>query len=338
MKSAIPVVSVILPVRDAGPYLDAAMVSLLSQTLENFELIAVDDGSVDGSRQALDTWAKRDSRIKVFSHKPMGIVATLEHARAEASGRYLARMDADDVAEPHRLERQLAMLEADPSLAGCGTGVTYFPEEAVRDGARRYENWINGLVTPEDIAREIFVECPLAHPTFFLQSKIVDAVGGYRDQGWPEDYDLLFRLWAEGYRLGKVPVQLLRWREHPGRLSRTHRRYSPESFLACKVYYLQRTLLQGMDGAVIWGAGPVGKAVARALLNAGTRVLAFVDLNPQKLGQEIHGAPVVDTESGLRTRGCLHLAAVGQEGARQLLRATLDGAGFRELVDFAAVA
>jgi hypothetical protein len=67
-------------------------------------------------------------------------------------------------------------------------------------------------------------------------------------------------------------------------------------------------------------------------------VLAFVDLNPQKLGQEIHGAPVVDTESGLRTRGCLHLAAVGQEGARQLLRATLDGAGFRELVDFAAVA
>ena len=93
-----------------------------------------------------------------------------------------------------------------------------------------------------------------------------------------------------------------------------------------------------MDGAVIWGAGPVGKAVARALLDVGAVVLAFVDLDPRKLGQEIHGAPVIDTESGLAMGGCLHLAAVGQKGARQLLRTTLDEAGFRELVDFAAVA
>ena len=338
MKPTAPVVSVILPVRDARPYLDAAVVSLLSQTLEDFELIAVDDGSIDGSRQALDTWAKKDSRVKVFSHKPMGIVTTLELGRAEASGRYIARMDADDVAEPRRLERQLEMLEADPSLAGCGTGVTYFPAEVVRDGARRYEAWINGLVNPEDIARAIFVECPLPHPTFFFRSNVVDAVGGYRDQGWPEDYDLLLRLWADGYKLGKVPDQLLRWREHEDRLSRTDGRYSPASFLACKAYYLQRTLLQGMDGAVIWGAGPVGKAVARALLDVGAVVLAFVDLDPRKLGQEIHGAPVIDTESGLAMGGCLHLAAVGQKGARQLLRTTLDEAGFRELVDFVAVA
>mgnify|MGYP002884529893 FL=1 len=338
MKPAAPVVSVILPVRDARPYLDAAIVSLLSQTLEDFELIAVDDGSVDGSRHALGTWAKKDSRVKVFSHKPMGIVATLERARVEASGRYMARMDADDVAEPRRLEQQLEMLEADPSLAGCGTGVTYFPAEVVRDGARRYQTWINGLVSPEDIAREIFVECPLAHPTFFFRSNIIDAVGGYLDQGWPEDYDLLLRLWAKGYRLGKVPDQLLRWREHADRLSRTDGRYSPASFLACKAHYLQRTLLRGMDGTVIWGAGPVGKAVARALLDVGAVVLAFVDLDPRKLGQEIYGAPVIDTESGLRMRGCLHLAAVGQEGARQLLRTTLGEAGLRELVDFAAVA
>ena len=306
-----PRVSVLLPVRDGGRWLDDAVDSILGQTLEDLELIVVDDGSTDDTALRLGACAARDPRVRPIPQPPSGIVAALERARAAARGRYLARMDADDVSDPTRLERQLALVEADATLAGCGCGVRYFPRRIVRAGARRYEAWINRAVTPERVEAALFVECPLAHPTFFLRADAVEAVGGYRDRGWPEDYDLVLRLWRAGHRLGNVPEVLHHWRERRDRLSRTHPAYTPEAFLACKVHHLRRSLLADGREAVVWGAGPVGKAFSRALQEAGTGVAAFVDLDPRKIGQEIHGAPVLDTEAGLRARGPLHLAAVG---------------------------
>ena len=324
--------------RNGGEHLCEAMASLVSQTFEDFEVIAVDDGSTDGSCAQLEKWTERDGRVRVVRQPPGGIVAALERARAEAAGRYLARMDADDIAEPERLRAQVDLLEGDPTLAGSGCGVRYFPEKTVRGGARRYETWLNGLVTPDAIAAGVFVECPLAHPTFMLRSEAVAGVGGYRDRGWPEDYDLILRLWREGARLGKVPEVLHRWREGEGRLSRTHASYTPEAFLACKLHHLTRSLLPDGREAVVWGAGPVGKTLARALQSHGRTVRAFVELDPRKIGQEIHGAPVLDTAAALDLRGPLHLAAVGQEGARSRITALLEGAGMTVLDDFAAIA
>jgi hypothetical protein len=247
-------------------------------------------------------------------------------------------MDADDVSEPGRFAAQHALMSADPALALCGCGVTYFPEADVRAGAARYQTWINACVTSEEIARNVFVECPVAHPTFFMRAAAVERVGGYRDAGWPEDYDLVLRLWGAGERLGKVAAPLLRWRVRPARLSHADARYTAAAFLACKVHHLRRSLLRGRRGVVIWGAGPVGKAASRALRAAETKVLAFVELDPRKLGQEIHGAPVVDTAAGLRVGGALHLAAVGQPGARERLCGLLEEAGLRALDDFVAIA
>jgi hypothetical protein len=331
-------VSVLLPVRDGALHLGEAIESLEAQTLKDFEVLAVDDGSTDATPELLASWSALDRRVRVITRRPDGIVAALEAARAVATAPYLARMDADDVCAPTRLEAQLALLESDPAVVACGCGVEYFPAEAVRDGARRYETWLNEAVTPVEIERQLFVECPLAHPTFFLETAAVEAVGGYRDEGWPEDYDLLLRLWAAGGRLAQVPRTLLRWREGPDRHSRTHPRYAPEAFLACKVHHLRRTLLKGRTGAVVWGAGPVGKAAARALQEAGTPVLAFVEVDPRKIGQEIHGAPVLDTETGLGIERALHLGAVGQPGARDSIRDVLRAAGKTELRDFVAIA
>jgi len=333
-----PAISVLLPVRDGGSFLHDAIASVEAQSFANFEVIAVDDGSTDGSGELLATWAARDTRVRVLRQAPRGIVAALERARGEARGRYLARMDSDDVNEPTRLAKQFALMEADSTLAACGCGVRYFPRHRVRDGARRYEEWINAASSPGDIARDMFVECPIAHPTFFLRARAVEAVGGYHDRPWPEDYDLVLRLWEAGGRFDKVPERLLRWRERDGRLSRSDARYGAPAFLSCKVHYLAKTLLARRRGAVVWGAGPIGKAAARALQSAGVKVLAFAELDPRKLGQEIHGAPVLGTGEALRVRGALHLAAVGQEGARDLIRETLAGAGMMEFADYVAIA
>lgn len=338
MPPANPSVSVLLPVRDGGDHLYEAVESLVSQTFGDFEVVVVDDGSTDDTAAILAEWAARDDRVRVIQQKAAGIVVALERARAAARGRYLARMDADDVADERRLAVQFAFMEGHKRVAACGCLVEYFPAEAVRDGARRYQAWLNAVVTSDEISAGIFVECPLAHPTFFMRAQAVEAVGGYRDRGWPEDYDLILRLWSAGYPLGKVSELLLLWRERPERLSRTDPRYTPEAFLRCKVHYLRETLLQGGRDVVIWGAGPVGKTLARSLGAAGTRVAAFVELDPRKIGQVIHGAPVLNTSDGLALRGPLHLAAVGQPGARDRLIGVLREAGMVAGEDFVAVA
>lgn len=336
--TAPPPISVLLPVRDGERHVEAALASLEAQTDPDFEVLAVDDGSTDATPDLLRVWAARDPRVRVLRQEPAGIVAALERARRQARGGLLARMDADDVCEPHRFAAQRALLAASPALAGCGARVRYFPRHHLRDGARRYEAWLNGAASPEEVAREMFVECPLAHPTFFLRARAVEAVGGYRDRGWPEDYDLVLRLWRAGGALANVPEVLLHWREGGGRLSRVHPAYAQGSFVACKVHHLRRTLLAGGRPAAIWGAGPVGKGFARALVAAGTTVAAFVEVDPRKIGQRIHGAPVLDTPAGLALRGVVHLAAVGQPGGRATLRGILSGAGLVEGSDFTAVA
>jgi GT2 family glycosyltransferase len=333
-----PTVSVLLPVRDGAAHVDEALASLVSQSFEDFEVVVVDDGSTDGTTARVEAWCARDRRIRLARQRASGIVAALERGRAEARAPFLARMDADDVALPGRLAAQHRLLESAPDLAGCGCGVEYFPQERVREGARRYEAWLNATVTPDQIHASVFVECPIAHPTFFLRAGAVTAVGGYRDCGWPEDYDLVLRLWRAGHRIGKVPDVLHRWRERPDRLSRTHAAYAPEAFVACKVHHLARSLLAGGRSAVVWGAGPVGKTFARALRSVGAPLEAFVELDPRKIGQEIHGATVLDTEGALRRRGPLHVAAVGQAGARERIVGTLEAAGFAPVRDFVPVA
>lgn len=331
-------VSVLLPVRDGGAHLPECIESLERQTLRDVEIVVVDDGSADATPRLLAAWADRDRRVRVVRQERLGLIPALCRGLDACGGRYVARMDADDVAHPERLQVQLRLLESRPDLAGCGCGVRYFPADRVRAGARRYEAWINGLVEPEDVERDAFVECPLAHPTFFLRRDVVEGVGGYRDAGWPEDYDLVLRIREGGGRLANVPRVLHRWREGPERLSRTDRRYSADAFRRCKIHFLLRGPLRERQGAVVWGAGPTGKAFARSLVEAGGRLRAFVDLDPRKIGQSIHGVPVVEPAGVRAYRDALVLAAVGQEGARTEIRRTLTRAGWAEPEEFRTVA
>ena len=171
--------------RDAAATLDEAVGSIRAQSLDSWELIAVDDGSKDRSLQILERHASEDPRIRVFSRPRKGIVPALEAGRELYQAPLLARMDADDRADRDRLREQVSFLAAHPEFALCGTHVRYFPRAKVRKGARRYEAWLNSLRTPEDLTRSLWVECPLAHPSFAIRATAIQEVGGYRDCGWP---------------------------------------------------------------------------------------------------------------------------------------------------------
>jgi glycosyltransferase involved in cell wall biosynthesis len=326
-----PRVSVLLPVRDEEPYLAECLESLSAQTLPDFEVVVVDDGSTDASPEIAAEHARGDPRFRLLRQEAAGMVAASERARAEARAPLIARMDADDVALPERLELQVAALEEE-RLAAVGGQVEYFPEPT--DGLCAYAGWLNSLVTVDAALRDLWVECPLPGPGLMARAELVS----YRDRGWPEDYDLVLRIRESGGRFRNVDRLVHRWRDHPERLTRTQPAYTLDAFRRCKVHFLRRTLLANDRAAVVWGAGPTGKAIARELLAAGTPLAAFVEVDPRKLGKRIHGAPVVPVERAADFPGAVALGAVSGPEGRARVRELAAGLGFTEGVDFVAVA
>lgn len=333
-----PRVAVLMPARDAARTVRAAAASILRQTFRDLALVCVDDGSTDATPEVFARLAERDRRVALVRGPGEGIARALSRGLAACDAEVIARMDADDVAHPARLALQLEALAAAPALAAVGARVRLFPRREVRGGMIRYVAWLNGLTTPDLVRRDLFVEAPLVHPAAAIRRDALLAVGGWRDGPFPEDYDLWLRLAEAGGALGNVPAVLLGWRESPGRLTRTDPRYALARHVALKCAFLARGPLAGRREVALWGAGETGKAFADALLREGIRVALFVEVDRRKIGRTVRGAPVVGYEEVARARGLPLLVAVGAPGARELIRAELGRAGFREVEDYRCVA
>lgn len=231
--SPAPTISVLLPVHNAGAFLAPALASLEGQTCREFEVVAVDDGSTDGSGEELLAAANRWSWLRVVRQPCGGIAAALNRAIAESRGEFLARMDADDIAHPNRLDRQLRFLRSHPEVGVCGTWFRVFGHGApvvvptpVEDDAIR--------------ARLIFA-CPFAHPTVMMRRSVLEqlATVPYDPAALDcEDYDLWVRL-AGQTRFHNLPEPLLDYRMHPHQV--TNR--SPQARFA-RVQRLRGVLLE----------------------------------------------------------------------------------------------
>ncbi len=324
-----------MPVRNCGAFLQDAIESILNQTYGNLELIIVDDHTSDGS---LDAIRFRDTRIIRTTNPGRGIVSALNHACFMARGAFLARMDGDDIALPARFETQVAFLEGNPEIGIVGAQVEMFSDcHGLGSGYEAYERWINDLLTPGDIQRELFIESPIPHPTAMFRRDVLAALGGYRDVQWAEDYDLWLRAYEAKILMAKPEGVLLKWRDRPNRASRTDPRYANDRFILAKCHYLSRTLMRGRN-AVIWGAGPTGTKVFDSLTREGITVSGFIEVHPRRIGGRKRGVPVMPMEA-VRDFGCaLILGAVGSRGARSEIRAFLTSLDKQEGNDFLFVA
>ncbi len=330
----IPRVSVLLPVFNAAATLDETVRSLLAQTLKEFEIVAVNDGSDDGSVELLKSWSTKDARLRVQSGPHAGLIAALNTGLELCRSPLVARMDADDTVHPRRLEKQSQMFADRPELNVVGSLVETVPRQEVGAGLLIYEQWLNSLVDHADITREIFIESPIAHPSAMVRREEILKLGGYRECGWPEDYDLWLRYYLQGSRFAKVNEVLLYWREHPGRLSRTDGRYSIENFLKVKAHFLIAGPLADSDAVFMWGAGKTGRRLSKHLIRGGCTPTAVVDIDPKKIGSVLRGRPLVAPDSleqqWARFQSPFLVVAVASRGARALIRRTLVAKGLVE--------
>lgn len=213
MVTPSPPLTVILPVRDGGEWLAAAVESIRGQSFADWEMLAIDDGSRDGSRGVLEDFAARDGRIVVTSRPNRGLAATLREGLGRARSELVAVMNADDVSRPGRLAAQIAFLAAHPRVAVLGT------QTRLLDGATATDVVSRLPLDPEGCRRLLAIAPPLAHPTVMFRRSAVLAVGGYRDAVPAEDYDLWLRI-AEHHDLANLPDVHLEYRLH-GRQSGT---------------------------------------------------------------------------------------------------------------------
>lgn len=333
-----PEVSVLLPCYNAARTLPEALSSITNQTHPDFEVVAVDDGSTDNTLEILKRWQTKDDEFRVISRPHQGIIATANAGLDACRAPLVARMDADDRAHPERLGLQVAYLKEHPEVAAVGSLVAGFPEEQVGRGFELYYEWLNSLVTHEQITREIFIESPLPNPSMTFRKSWVQKVGGYQDHGWPEDYDLWLRLYLAGARFAKIPRVLLEWREHENRLTHQHSRYSVKNFLRAKAHYLARGPAQDRDAVLVWGAGMTGRRLSKHLLEEGLPVVAFIDVDPKKIGGKLRGKPIIAREDVLdwweRYQRPILLSAVRARKARPLIRKRLTQLGLEEGKDW----
>jgi glycosyltransferase involved in cell wall biosynthesis len=215
---AAPRISVLMPVYNGEAYLDEAIRSILSQTFADFEFLIMDDGSTDRTPAILDRIAAADRRIRVFRRENRGIIATLNELLELARAELIARMDADDIALPHRFAEQVRYLDENPDCVLVASSVVLIDPDGsdltVRDGAHTHEEINRALL--ETGGQIIY------HPATMMRRQALLDLGGYRSGYFhAEDLDLFLRLGEVG-RLVNLPEPLLKYREHLGKVGAVH--------------------------------------------------------------------------------------------------------------------
>ncbi len=335
-----PRISVVLPIFNAATTLPRALESIRRQTLTDWELVAVDDGSTDGTARLLAQAQQGDPRLRVVSLVHAGIAPALNAGIAAARAELIARMDADDESAPARLERLVQAFEEHPDAGLVASLVEYRGDREANAGYAAHVDWINSLQTARDIGLNRFVESPFAHPSVAFRRGVVARFGGYRDGAFPEDYELWLRWLEAGIVMHKVPEALLSWHDGAGRLSRSDPRYSADAFYRLKAVYLARWIRRHVapDRAVwIWGAGRLTRRRVEFLEPHGVKPAAFLDIDEHKLGRTRAGVPVVAPAllaTLAREARPFVIGYVGTRGARDLQRGFLRGLGWTEGEDF----
>lgn len=329
----IPEVTIVLPFFNADNTLATAVESILGQTFKSFELLMVNNNSTDESFSIAQQFAKKDSRVRLLNETKQGVDHAMNCGMENARGRFVARMDADDVSHPERLEKQVRFLNENPHIGLVGSYVKYVPHNSRTGGFKRFVSWVNSFHTSEEIERNRFVEIPLVNPTILFRREWFEKLGGCRQGDFPEDYEMLLRFLEGGVKMAKLPELLLEWHDYSTRLTRTDERYTTGAFFRVKAEYFKKWSERNNPfhpEIWVWGAGRKTRQRARLLLDEGLKIKGFIDIAERKATQKstLHYLDIPPVGK------MFIVSMVANYGARDLIRKNLLERNYLEGKDF----
>ncbi len=284
-----PLVSIIMAVKDTEPYLRDCLDSILAQTYNNWELIAVNDHSSDQSPQILHEYAQKDSRVRFLNSDAPKLIPTLQVGYSASKGELINRMDSDDKMP----EDKIQALVSEWMKYGKGTviagGTEHFVDEGtVGDGFIRYERWLNEVARTSTHYQEIYRECVIPSHCWMVHREDFDAVGAFDPIIYPEDYDLCFRFYRYGLKIVGMDKILHFWRDRSDRISRTWDEYKDNRYFDLKLRFFYELDRDYYRPLILWGAGRNGKDMAKLLLSNQDTFHWACD-NERKIGKDIYG-------------------------------------------------
>ena len=288
-------VSILVPFKNTSNYLSDCLDSILEQSYTNWELVIVDDHSTDRSFKIVENYAKKDPRVKLLKNKGIGIISALQTAYKNSVGKFITRMDSDDIMQKNKIEFMVNDLSQNgQGFIALGL-VKYFCDTGVKDGYKRYEKWLNDLISKGTSFNEIYKECVIPSPCWMVYRSDFEKANGFDSNVYPEDYDLAFRFYEIGLRCIPTKNILHMWRDYPVRTSRTSPNYAENSFLELKIHYFLRLSYDSLKTLVLWGAGKKGKKLAGLLKSAEIPFVWICD-NTKKIGKRIYDHPLESWE------------------------------------------
>lgn len=288
MSQNLPLVSIIMAVKDTEPYLPACIDSIINQTYQNWELIAVNDHSTDRTPEILEEYAQKDLRVRVFHSKGNLLIPALQEGQKHVRGTLINRMDSDDKMPDYKLQ----VLVDKWSKYGKGTviagGTEHFVDEGeVGDGFRRYEKWLNDVAKNGRHYEEIYKECVIPSHSWMIHREDFEAVGAFSPEVYPEDYDLCFRFYSAGLNVVGIDTVLHYWRDRSNRISRTWDCYKDNRYFDLKLRYFYQLDRDESRPLLLWGAGKNGKDMAKLLIEKNDQFHWVCD-NKKKIGKHIY--------------------------------------------------
>ena len=283
-----PAVSVVMPAYNAASTIASAIESIILQTLTDWELILIDDGSTDHTAAIISEVA--DSRIRLYRTANRGIARALNFGIKLSRGRFIARMDADDISHSERLHQQANFLKNHPHVGVVSSLVAYAGDRTTSEGYAYHVEEINKLMTHEQMHARRFQDAPVAHPSVMYRKQLVGLYGGYHEGGLPEDFELWLRWMSCNVSFAKLPDYLLSWTDHATRLSRTSTHYDEDRFHQVKARYLAAYLkkLPAIPRIWVWGTGKLVNRQVAFLKQAGIDIEKYIDVIPHSEAHFIH--------------------------------------------------
>jgi glycosyltransferase involved in cell wall biosynthesis len=281
-------ISIIMPVHNTEKYVGETIRSILAQSYKNWELIAVNDGSTDGSLGVMESF--RDDRITVVNNPEPGLIRALRLGDSLSTGDLITRMDSDDKMPWDKLH----VMQHEWMQHGMGTvvvgGAEYFMDEGnVGEGFTKYAAWLTRVAKENAFKENIYRESIIGSNCSLIHRNDFNSIGGYKPDVYPEDYDLCFRMYYGGLKIVGLDSIVHHWRDREDRISRNWDEYKDNRFLSLKTHYFNLCERDEKRPLVIWGAGRNGKDIVRLFQEKGETNMRWVCDNEKKIGKDIYG-------------------------------------------------